>query len=340
MVKNADALLNVKEYPHVDSYEVGLKAMNLIYQMINKKLKPKMEFYKLPLMAPLSSSYLSPVKDINEYCKEFEEVPGVIDCSFVHGFPYSDISESGSSIIVITNESLSLAEEISTKVADFVMKKKESFFPKILTPIEGVKKALDYTDGPIIINETSDNPGGGASGNSTYLLQAMIEAKATNSCLGTIFDLDVIQEAVKAGVGKKIDIKIGSKNLSDYGDPLKVTAYVKSITDGQFIQSSPMWEGLQINMGTSVRLVIHGIDVIVCSKRSQVFDDQIFKLHGINVEEYKLVGVKSSNHFRAHFDKISKGTITVNAPGLSRFDFENFDYLNASPMNYPLSLNS
>ena len=54
-------------------------------------------------------------------------------------------------------------------------------------------------------------------------------------------------------------------------------------------------------LGTSVRLEIHGVDVIVTSRRNQTFDTEIFKLHGIDITKYGIVALKSSIHFRADF---------------------------------------
>ena len=40
----------------------------------------------------------------------------------------------------------------------------------------------------MVINETSDNPGGGTPGDGTHLLRAMVEAKLSDACFGFIVD--------------------------------------------------------------------------------------------------------------------------------------------------------
>ena len=90
-----------------------------------------------------------------------------------------------------------------------------------------------------------------------------------------------------------------------HGNTIVTRAKVKCITDGRIVLQyyAP---GLFLNLGTSVRLEIHGVDVIVTSRRNQTFDTEIFKLHGIDITKYGIVALKSSIHFRAGFRKIGK----------------------------------
>lgn len=196
--------------------------------------------------------------------------------------------------------------------------------------------ALETEGMPIVINETSDNPGGGTPGDGTYLLRAMLEAKLANACFGFIFDPEVVQLAHQAGVGATIQVSLGGKTDYLHGEPLEVTGYVKALTDGKFIATTPMGQGGQENFGKSVRLQIEGVDVLVCSVKSQVLDEQIFLLHGIDVTKYKIVALKSSTHFRAAFEPISARVITVDSPGLTTLNFRFFKYERAIRPIYPL----
>ena len=89
-------------------------------------------------------------------------------------------------------------------------------------------------------------------------------------------------------------------------------------------------------MGLSARLQVGDVDVIVCSVNAQVLDEQAFLLHGINVEDYKIVGLKSSQHFRAAFEDLAERIITVDSPGLSTQQLETYDYARLSRPIYPL----
>lgn len=336
MVQEASALLGVNFYPHTDSYDRGMEAIELLVQIIQGKVDPVMHLVQLPLIIPTSTTLQSPAKDINECCWEWEKHPDVVDCTFFHGFPYTDIPDVGVSVLAITNGKAELAEKAAADVAQSIWEKRLEFAPNLPGPAEGIRQALATEGQPIVINETSDNPGGGTPGDGTYLLRAMIEENASNTCFGFIYDPEVAKLTDQAGPGSTIDVKLGGKTDSLHGEPLSLKVYVKSVTDGQFIQSSPMWRGIQVNLGLSARLQVGHVDIIVCSVRSQTFDEKVFLLHGIDVTKYKIVALKSSQHFRAAFQSIAHEIISVDSPGLSTCNFASFNYTRLRRPIFPL----
>ncbi|USK36492.1 M81 family metallopeptidase (plasmid) [Bacillus sp. F19] len=337
MVKEADVLLGVNYYPHVDSYERGREAIDITNQILSGNLQPKMSLKKIPLMIPTSTTNLSPAMDINKLCWEREEHNSIIDCTFFHGFPYTNIPELGVSVLTVTNNDQELASQTSEEIAIEIWNAREKFFPHIDNPAEGINKALKIEGNPIIINETSDNPGGGTPGDGTHLLSAMLEAKLENACFGFIYDPEVVNIAHTEGVGALIEVKLGGKTDDMHGDPIPVQAYVKSLADGQFIQSSPMGKGEKVDYGKSVRLVVNGLDIVVCSKRSQTLDEQIFVLNGIDVTKYKIVALKSSQHFRAGFEPLAHTIISVDSPGLSSFNLSSIHHTRLVKPVYPFN---
>ncbi|MGG1663427.1 M81 family metallopeptidase [Brevibacillus sp. NRS-1366] len=336
MVKEADALLGVHLYPHVDCYERGMEAIDVARKMVEENCKPTMHLTRLPLIIPTSATHHSPTKEINEACWAWEKKEGVIDCALFHGFPYTDIPELGVAILAVTDNDSELAKKVSEDVARQVWEKRDDFALIMPTPAEGIELALQTEGMPVVINETSDNPGGGTPGDGTYLLRAMLDAKLKDACFGFIYDPEVVQLAHQAGVGATIEVQLGGKTDHLHGEPISATAYVKCLTDGKFIATTPMGQGGRVDYGNSVRLQIDGVDVVVCSVKSQVLDEQIFQIHGIDVTQYKIVALKSSTHFRAAFEPISAKVITVDSPGLTTLNFRFFQYERANRPIYPI----
>jgi microcystin degradation protein MlrC len=166
----------------------------------------------------------------------------------------------------------------------------------------------------------------------------MLEAATEEACFGYVFDPEVAEAAHKSGVGEYIDISLGGKTDALHGEPLECRAYVKTLTDGRFVHTTPMWQGKKVNLGRSARLQIDSIDVLVCSVKSQVLDEQVFALHGIEVGRFKIVALKSSQHFRAAFEDIAKQIITVDAPGLGTSDLSTFNFKNLRRPIYPFDV--
>ena len=88
-------------------------------------------------------------------------------------------------------------------------------------------------------------------------------------------------------------------------------------------------------MGKMTRLVAGGFDILVTSERAQTLDDEIFKLHGIDVSRYKIVALKSSQHFRAGFEPLAKEIITADSPGLTTLSTEVFERTRAGRPMWP-----
>ncbi len=137
--------------------------------------------------------------------------------------------------------------------------------------------------------------------------------------------------------GATIDVRIGGKTDPDIlGAPVEVSAYVKSVTDGQFITQSPMGKGGRANLGKMARLVVGGVDVIVGSESSQTIDSELFLLHGIDVSRYKIVALKSQNHFLAGFEHIAAKIIRCDSPGWTPGNLLTLNYRRISRPIWPL----
>ncbi|HET7035972.1 MAG TPA: MlrC C-terminal domain-containing protein, partial [Thermomicrobiaceae bacterium] len=313
-------------YPHTDAYERGREAVELIPRLLSGEVKPAMHLTMLPMMIPTSTTNLPPASEVNARCWEWERREGVLDCAFFHGFPTTDIPRPTVSVLAMTDDDPALAREIANDVAGFIWEIQERFRPVITPPEEAIRQALAAEGRPVVINDTADNPGGGAPGDATHLLRAMLEAGLDDACFGYITDPETAAQAHAAGVGATIQVRLGGKTEPLHGEPIEAEAYVKSLSDGRFIQQSPMGRGARVDLGQMARLRIGGVDVIVGTVRTQTLDPELFLLNGIDVTRCKIVALKSSNHFRAGFEPIAHQIIRADTPGLVSVDLTSFPF--------------
>ncbi len=336
MVDKATVLLGCHLYPHVDANERGIEAIELAEKIAAGKLKPVSHLIQPPMIIPTSTTDVDPAKAINAVCAAWEAKAGVIDCTFMHGFPYTDIPRVGVTIIATTDGDPDLARTTAEAVANELWASREGFTLDPISPEEAIERALAFDGRPVVINETSDNPGGGAPGDATHLLRALLAAKTPETCFGAVFDPVTAKQAHEAGAGATIEVSLGGRSGSLYGKPIQATATVVALSDGKFKASSPMLAGMPFDLGPSCRLEIEGIDVVVTSRRSQVFDQEIFLLHGIDVTTYKIVALKSSQHFRAAFVPIAAEIIRADTPGATAIDLHAIPYKRLEGEYWPL----
>lgn len=329
-----DLMLGVHYYPHTDMYERGHEVVSLLPALVAGELRPVTHVEHLPMLLPTSTTDLYPAQAVNEMCWKLEADPAVVDCTFFHGFPFTDTATVGVHVVVTTNGQPVLAKETAKTVASWIWEHREDFRPEADTPELALRRAFATAaeaTGPVVVNDTADNCGGGAPGDATHVLRALLEAAPDRpgaACFGFIYDPAVAQAAHEAGPGAIIDVKLGGKHDDVHGEPLALSAYVKSVTDGRFVLQSEMGRGMRMDHGPMARLQVGGVDILVGSGRSQVFDPEVFLLHGIDVTRYDVVVVKSSNHFRAGFGALASQIITADSPGLTTQRVEVFDHHN------------
>lgn len=336
MLEHATAAFYCHEYPHIDSYDRGVEIVEIAAKILRGEITPVKHLLRLPLIIPPSTTFTGPAKVINERCFEWEKQPGVIDCNFTHGFPHTDVSVICTSVLVTTDSDPALAERVANDVAELIYATIEDFRQALPGAEEAIAQALAATELPVIVAEVSDNPGGGAPGSGTHLLRALLDANQPKTCFGFIWDPATAEQAHAAGPGATIDVAIGGFTDELHGAPIATSAYVKSITDGRFILVNPMGAGSEVNLGKMARLVIGNVDVIVGSNRAQTLDAQLFLLHGIDVREYRVVAIKSQQHFRGGFQGLAGTVIRTDTPGFTTSNLDSLPFQHISRPIWPL----
>lgn len=336
-----DLTLPCKLYPHTDFHDRGVEAVALLLEMIRGGLTPVTAMRRLPMLPYIVTTQDGFIPaEVNDVCRKLAAQPGVIDCSWFHGFPYADIAAPFPAVVCTTTGDAGLAQRCVDEVAQWIWSHREAFRPTFPTPAQGVALALSAAEGPVVVNEYADNPGGGTPGDGTHLLRALLDANspAGTCCFASINDASVVAQAQRAGVGATIRVSLGGKQGRFQGAPIEADAYVKCITDGRFVnRPGSMFEGVRFDLGAMCRLIINGVDVIVASRAEQVFDVEPFAMHGLDVTGYKVVAIKGANHFLAGYRTVARQIISVDSEGLSTAAIASFPRERLVGKFWPLS---
>lgn len=335
-----DAAFGTQDSPHTDMFERGQDAIKMLPGLMGGDIVPKVHLEKLPLLLTPVTTLKGATAAINQMCRSFEEDPDIIACAFFHGFPYADTQFAGASVLAVANGSMQKAQSAAKSVARFIWNCRAEIPAKTFAPEAAIKHALAEKHGPIAVLDGADNTGGGCPGDGTYLLRAMLEANLSGACFGVMCDPEVVTLVHKAGIGATVDVQLGGKSDRLHGEPIAASVYVKALTDGQFVRRSPMGRGTLDNVGRTARLQIGGVDVVVVSERYQPYDPEIFSLHGIDVRRASVVGLKSTNHWRAGFDGIIRSDYLADSPGLMSQDLTRFSHERAPRPIWPLDKNT
>jgi len=173
-----------------------------------------------------------------------------------------------------------------------------------------------------VIADTADNAGGGAPGDSTFILRRLLERGITNVASGYYWDPVAVRFCMDAGIGATFALRIGGKTGKSSGDPVDLVVTVRGIAENAIQHFGPAPQ----NFGTAVWVSAGGIDLVLNTVRTQVFHPEGFAATGLDLSSRKIVVVKSTQHFHAGFAPIAKAILYASGAGAMGRDFANVPY--------------
>ncbi len=341
MADYTDIIIGFDTYPHIDCYERGFEAGQLLFGMNEGKIQPTMAYRQLPLLTapPAQCTMKAPMTGVLNALHALETKPGVVTATLSMGFPFADITDAGVSILVTTNGDIALAENYADQFASDIWGMREQFTFNLHT-VESAIEITNQTDGkPIVLADGADNPGGGGPCDGTTILQKFIAADVQDAVIAVIADPESVTQAVEAGVGNSVQLNVGGKTDTQHGAPVALTGYVKTLSDGRFTLKGPMGRGTIGNMGRTAVIQVSGVEIILTERRIQPYDAEVLRSVGIEPRTRKLIALKSAVHFRADYTPIAHQILDVDTPGVHSPNLFNYDYQKLRHPIYPLDSN-
>ena len=338
MAHYSDVIIGFDTYPHVDCYERGFEAGQLLFGINAGKIQPTMAYRQLPLLTapPAQCTMKSPMTEVINGLHALETEPGVVTATLSMGFPFADITDAGVSILVTTNGDMTLAEAYADQFASDIWEMREQFTFNLHT-VEAAIEIANQTDGkPIVLADGADNPGGGGPCDGTTILQKFIAADVQDAVIAVIADPESVAQAVAAGVGNNVRLNVGGKTDTQHGDPVALIGDVKTLSDGRFVLKGPMGRGTVGNMGRTAVVHVGGVEIILTERRIQPYDAEVLRSVGIEPQTRKLIALKSAVHFRADYTPVAHQILEVDTPGVHSPNLFNYDYQKLRRLIYPL----
>lgn len=335
MLANADALICFKEYPHSDFMERAEDLADLCEAAAQGKVKPVTSTYDCRMIS-VYHTMLEPMRSFVDCMKALEGKNGVLSISIAMGFPWGDVADLGTRMVVITDNKPAEGALLAEKLGRELIALRGTTHSEHLALGDAVGRALEVNGWPVVLADTADNPGGGAPGDSTYVLETLVARRAGPAALGPLFDPMAVGLCFDAGVGARLPLRIGGKTGPASGKALDLDCEVRHLAR----DTSQSFGKAHVSMGdvATVRVGAPGaeIDVVLTTVRGQGFGTDLFTKHGVDLAEKRLVVVKSSQHFRAAFGPIAKAVFFIAGPGAIAFDIPALPYTRVRRPKWPL----
>ncbi len=318
MLESATALVACRNYPHTDFNERAVHLFEIGHATVSGEVSPIMHYQRVPMIGMFYTT--EPLMEAaNTAALELQKAPGMLSVSLIHGFTWSNTPGTGAGIVAISDgDRASLDAEMQQVSERFFAARTETMslrkpVDEILDLIEGT--AEQDSRRPFVVADVSDNPGGGAGSDSTYILRAVLDRGLTGFAFGLLWDPLAVGLASDAGVGATLDIRIGGKTGPAAGDPIDARATVLGVFD----DLSQCGIGYEAPMGRCVSLDMAGNTVIINTVRGQVFSPSCFTDCGVDLNRQRAVVVKSSQHFFEQFNPIARQVFYCETSGSLAF---------------------
>jgi microcystin degradation protein MlrC len=318
MIRSADALVAWETYPHRDTYTTGVRGARILLNILDGNLKPVMVMAKVPVLAGGVNGHTEgpgPFADIMRYAKSLEGSGNVVSTSVLLVHPYLDLPDMGSGGLVITNGDASGALTLARDIAQRYWESRFDLEPEVYTPDEAIKLGMEIAGKPILLVETADCAGGGATGDSVATLNALLAAHLAEPSLVPVADPEAAALCHQAGEGKEITLTLGHKLDPQWGKPVTITGRILRLSDGRFRYTGGVWEGEEGNMGPSAVVQAGSVQVLISTYATYEWADEQFQSVGMDARQAKFIVAKNPMNHRLGYAGFYKERFILDTPG-------------------------
>lgn len=248
LLDEVDLLTCYRMAPHEDEPNTKERAVFHLLQRLRdpggsdpERRRPYKAWVPVPVLLPgeKTSTRRDPAKGIYAQIPDVEGRPGVLDVGIWVGYAWADEPRCHAAVVVTGDDSAVIAHE-AERLAHLYWDARDDFV--FAGPAASFADALDRAltptaARPYLISDSGDNPTAGGAGDVSWTLGELLERPDLEDGSRTVihasvFDPAAVAQAVAAGVGARVDLRVGGRVDPGPRGPVTVRGEVFSITDG------------------------------------------------------------------------------------------------------------
>lgn len=326
MIRSTTALVAYKTNPHIDQRRTGKEAGKLMEGVLTGKIRPLQLFKALPLAISIEQQLTDkdPCRELLSLAASVGKTKKILSTSIVLGFPYADVPEMGSSVIIIADGDEEAGRAALSVIVEHIIRNRKHF-NGVKQDIKDLISSIDSLEKPILLLDMGDNVGGGAPGDSTYLLD-QLELSGGRRSFICINDPAAVQKANAFEPGMSFEIRFGSR--PDHKEMRSRHVELTSKGSGEFKETAPRHGGqVHFDMG-EIAILKTGNDhtVMLTSKRVPPFSLNQITSFGLDPLQFDTIVAKGVNAPVAAYKDVCRSVLQVNTPGVTQADMTRFVY--------------
>ncbi len=325
MLRSAQAFVGYRTAPHIDAYETGRRAADLLLRSLQESFSLTTAAVALPLLVSGEQSETSkaPMKQLIPLLIQTDRQPSILASSYFMGFPWADVSISAASALVVTRDDRDLAERTAQGLAHVFWQHLEQFqFTTAAYPFpEALRQAQAVGSGPVCIADCGDNPGAGGSQNTVAPLEHLLAEGTTDVLFGAIADPQALAVCEQAGRGSDIQVELGRTSIAENSPGLKASGRVTHLGE--------------LGRTRAAVLRVQGVDIVISQRRTMMLDPQDLVELGLDPASYRILVLKSG-YLDPKYEAIAAAGMLALTPGYTNQRFSELHYERILRPMYPL----
>jgi microcystin degradation protein MlrC len=190
---------------------------------------------------------------------------------------------------------------------------------------ECLRKAAESTARPVVVSDSGDNPTAGGAGDVPYVLERLLEQRASRVLYASIADPAAVARCRQVGIDGEVTLSLGGKLDPLHGTPVTVRARVRAIAE----------PGPQQPANAQVVVHVEGVEVIVTERRTPFHRLDDFTRLGLDPHEYQTLVVKIG-YLEPELKRLARTSLLALSPGAVSQDLASLPYRRLRRPLYPL----
>lgn len=291
LAQNTDLITCYRLAPHEDAFESKKRALvNLIERLESGKGKPKYKAWiPVPILLPgeKTSTRIEPGKSLYAKVAPETEKEGIIDAAIWVGYAWADEPRNRAVVMVTGDDETQVKASAEMLAQRFWDVRNEFEFVAPTLPFEhAIAMAIKSDKKPFMLSDMGDNPTAGGAGDVTWTLNELLKLQefkrkdGKSLIYASIPGPQLIEEALKVGIGKKVKAYVGAEVDNRFAEPVLLEGTVTAIREG--------------DKNAKVEVVVQtgNISVIVTQKRKPYHYENDFTQLDLKPRETDVVVVK------------------------------------------------
>ena len=343
MAEHANCLVAYRENPHTDARQATLLAAALLQRCLTTGETPRMFWQHPPILWPPTGTGTAndPMNSLEAHARRLEtESPEIWAVNVVAGFSFADTPDTGVSFVLATSGSEAAARaQLDTLARQALIL--QSLGNLTDPPVEAVLKQLHpLPPGLTVLVEPSDNIGGGAPGDGTGLLRALVAQQIPNAALA-LNDPAAVSALALLPLGDRLTLPLGGRGSRLDAGPFPLEVELVSRSEGHFELEDKQSHlasmcGDAFEMGPCAVVRHAGLTILLTSRKTPPFDLGQWRSQGIDPAQLSVIAVKAAVAHRRAYDPIAARMLWVNTPGPCTSDVRSLPFRHLTRPIFPL----